>query len=105
MHCLLRGRWTDGLLDASRGTRDYRLRVDALVNLERVEDLYFVRGLHPRLVWNYLLQIGPVMVWRKVASRLQERDRNEKWVSAGLGTVLEAPLGGAFEPGHAVAFL
>jgi predicted dehydrogenase len=105
MRCLLRGRWTDGLLDAWRGPRDYRLRVQALVNLERIEDLYFVRAIHPRLVWNYLRQIGPVMVWRKVASRLQERDRNEKWLSVGQGTVLEAPPDGTVRSGSTVIFL
>jgi predicted dehydrogenase len=105
MRCLLRGRWNDLLLDHWRGPGDYRLHVQALVNLERIEDLYFVRAIHPRLVWNYLRQIGPVMVWRKVASRLQERDRNEKWLSIGQGTVLEAPSGGGFEPGATVVFL
>lgn len=105
MRCLLRGHWTDGLLDAWRAPGDYRIRVEALGNLEAIDDLYFVRAFRPRLIWNYLRQIGPVMVWRKVASRLQERSRNEKWLSVGVGTVLEAPADGAFEPGCRVAFL
>jgi predicted dehydrogenase len=105
MRCLLRGTWTDGVLDAWRGPGDYRIQVEAFANLDPLEDLYFVRSFQPRVVWNYLRQVGPVMVWRKVASRLQERSRNEKWVSAGVGTVLEAPAAAAFPPGCRVAFL
>ena len=101
----MRDQWVDGLLDFHRGPDDYRLRVHALSNLETISGLYFVRPFRPRLIWNYVSQVGPVMVWRKIASRLQERSRNEKCVSIGVGSVLEKPTGSALVVGQMVAFV
>ncbi|MBW2229527.1 MAG: Gfo/Idh/MocA family oxidoreductase [Deltaproteobacteria bacterium] len=104
MRSLQRRRWVDTTLDYYRAPDDYRVRVTALANIEQLTDLYFVRPRSARLIWNYLSQVGPVGVWRKVASRLQERFRNEKYVSFGYGEVLEAPERGRFGLGERVVF-
>src|SRR5208282_981906 len=59
----------------------------------------------PRLVLNYLRQIGFRAVLRKIRSRLGVTARNEKYVSCGLGTVLEAPANACYPRGSRVAFL
>jgi predicted dehydrogenase len=105
VRALLRGQWQDGLLDFHREPDEYRIRVLAMANLALASDAYFIRDLRVRLLWNYLSQIGPVMIWRKVASRLQERSRNEKWLSLGIGVVQEIPRGGDLRPGDRVAFV
>lgn len=104
MRSLLRLQWVDSTLDHHRRPEQYRVRVLAFANVEQLTDLYFVRPRSARLIWNYLSQVGPVGVWRKVASRLQERFRNEKYVSFGYGEVLEAPAEGRFGLGDFVAF-
>jgi predicted dehydrogenase len=99
------GEWTDGFLDAHRGESEYRLKVLAWRNLERLDELYFVRPRSVRLVVNYVREVGVPAVLRKVASRTGERFRNEKYVSLGVGEVLEAGSDGAFAVGARVCFL
>jgi predicted dehydrogenase len=105
MRAFLRRKWVDSTLDYHREPGDYRIRVRACANVDPLTDLYFVRPRSARLIWNYLSQVGPVGVWRKVASRLQERFRNEKYISFGYGEVLEAPEGGRHALGDLVAFV
>ncbi|HEU4451540.1 MAG TPA: hypothetical protein VFR81_00730 [Longimicrobium sp.] len=104
MRLLFGDRWMEGFLDPHREPGEYRVRVVAWRTLERLDALYFVRPRSLRMVANYLREIGPREVWRKIASRSGERLRNDKYLSAGLGRVLEGPVGG-LPPGTAVAFL
>lgn len=104
MRTLDLGDWADSTLDYHRPPDEYRVQVTAFANVEKLEDLYFVRPRSARLVWNYLIEVGPVGVWRKISSRLDERARNEKYVSFGCGEVLEGPDAGRFEPGERVVF-
>ena len=105
MRCLLGEEWDDWCLDYYRAPGDYRIQVSALANLERLSGIYFVPERSPRLIWNYLREVGPIGVWRKVASRLQERRRNEKYMSFGTGVVVEAPVGARYPAGTRVRFL
>lgn len=105
MRVLVGGRWRAGFLDYARGAEEYRIEVEALQNLEGLEDLYFVRPRRPGFVLNYLREIGPRAVARKVRSRLGERYRNEKFLSWGLGRLLEAPNAAGLQIGRSVAFL
>jgi predicted dehydrogenase len=105
MRVLLGDEWEDGFLDEHRPPRAYRVQVLAWRNLERLDDLYFVRRGSWRILANYLRELGPVEVARKVASRRSERHRNRKFVSVGLGRVLEGPDGEGVEAGRVVAFL
>jgi predicted dehydrogenase len=72
--------------------------------LGAVEGAYVVRDRDPRIILNYLREIGPREVLRKVISRTGERLRNEKYVSCGLGTVVES-RSPAVRPGDDVVFL
>ncbi len=104
MRVLVDDRWVDALLDFHRPAGHYRVEVHRLVNLEPVPGLYFVRGASPRLLWNYLREVGPRAVLRKTRSRMQERLRNDKWLSVGEGRVMEAPDGARLSPGAGVRF-
>jgi predicted dehydrogenase len=96
--------WRDGFLDYWRAPSEYRIAVVAWRVVEPVEDLYFVRPRSFRMVLNYVREIGPIASVRKIRSRLQERARNEKYVSCGLARIVEAPGGGTLQVGRAVAF-
>ncbi|WP_420129570.1 Gfo/Idh/MocA family protein [Longimicrobium sp.] len=94
MRVLAGGAWNDGYLDYARGEDGVRVQVSAIVNLEALNDVFFVRARSVRMVWNYLREVGPRAVWLRVRSRMAESGRNEKYVSCGLGVVVEAPAGG-----------
>ncbi len=105
MRILSAGRWQDGYLDYYRAPDEYRIQVLAIKNLEELKDLYVLRPKSVRLVMNYLRHIGPRAVLRKISSRLSEERRNQKYISAGVGQVLESPDEGRFAPGELVCFL
>lgn len=105
MHILAGGEWRSGFPDYYRGPGQVRVRVLALRNLARIEGLYFVRPRSMRLLVNYLFEFGLRGVVRKVRSRLGERLRNEKYISFGIGKILEADAGCAHAVGNVVAFL
>ena len=105
MKVMLGSQWTDVCPDYDRRANEVRLQVLALQNLEPLEDVYFIRQRSLRTLWNYVREIGPAGVVRKVASRLREDSRNEKYVSCGFGRVLEAPDSGRFRAGQVVVFL
>ena len=105
MQVLQGERWLDGVPDGYRCDGDYRIQTVALRNLEPLEGLYFVRPASIRTLLNYLRDVGPVAVARKVLSRSRERARNEKFVSCGIGEVLDAPEGGRYRAGECVGFL
>lgn len=105
MKILVGGRWRDGFLDEHRYPDEYRVQVLAWKNLEKLENLYFIRPKSLRLLWNYWREVGLIELWRKVLSRSQERYRNQKYLSCGLGRVLECAEEEQFSPGQIVAFL
>jgi predicted dehydrogenase len=98
------GAWADGYLDYARGEGEVRVQVRAVLNLESLDDVYLVRARSVRMLWNYLREVGPRAVWLRVRSRMAEAGRNEKYVSCGVGTVVEAPAGGP-PVGSEVVFL
>ncbi len=89
MRCLLDGSWDDSSLDFHRPASSYRIQVLAFANVETMEGMYFVLPRSAKLIWNYIREVGAVETWRKIASRLQERNRNQKFQSFGLGRVVE----------------
>jgi predicted dehydrogenase len=88
------GAWSGGWLDHARGEGEVRVAVRAMLNLEALHDVYLVRARSVRMLWNYLREVGPRAVWLRVRSRMAESGRNEKYVSCGVGRVLESPPGG-----------
>ncbi|MCP5058705.1 MAG: Gfo/Idh/MocA family oxidoreductase [bacterium] len=105
MRCLLGNQWTDTTLDYYRSPGSYRIQVWKFANLDQLSGIYFVPERDLRLLWNYVREVGAVGVWRKVASRLQERNRNEKFLSLGVGEIVECPRETQFEPGTRVVFV
>ena len=105
MKVLLSGRWLDAALDPHRDPSFVRVQVLAWLPLARVDDLSFRRSFSPRLVWNYVREVGARATLDKVASRYQERFRNEVCIAAGIGRVLEAPAGSGFAVGALVELI
>lgn len=105
MKILAGGKWLSGFPDYFRGPGQVRIRVLAFRNLGRVEGMYFVRPRSMRLLLNYLFEFGLKGVFRKVRSRLGEKLRNEKYVSIGIGKIVEADAAAGHPVGTTVAFL
>ncbi|MBP7635264.1 oxidoreductase [Candidatus Ozemobacteraceae bacterium] len=105
MNILAGGEWRSGFPDYFRGPGQVRVRILAFRNLARIEGLYFVRPRSMRLLVNYLFEFGLRGVVRKVRSRLGEKYRNEKYISFGIGMILEADAGSVHAVGNIVAFL
>lgn len=100
-------RWQNGYLDYPLQSGQYRIEVHVWNALSQISGQYVEYGSADwRKVLNYIRQIGVVATLRKIYSRLRERHRNEKWLSVGLGRVLEArKTSDGWEPGALVAFL
>jgi len=81
-----------------------RIAVANWYPLCRLENQFFKPANSIRMVWYYLLSIGPVPVWRKIRSRTAEKKRNKKVAAAGSGMVMEAPEGSSWQKGELVIF-
>lgn len=75
------------------------------VNVEKADQLFFVRSKSLRTLANYYRQIGARRVLIKVASRRSERVRNEKWLSFGIGVVAGAGPDCPWDVGTSVVFV
>jgi hypothetical protein len=98
-------KWQGGFLDYYRSDREYRVQVLAWKNLDKIDDMYFIRPNSLRLIWNYLHKVGPVAVMQKILSRKSEKLRNEKYISCGIGEVVQCPVSGKFTVGDLVVFV
>ncbi len=75
------------------------------MTVDTLHDLYFVRERSLWRLWNYFREVGLLWVIRKVISRSKESSRNQKFLSVGLGVVVEAPPGCRIPIGAPVAFV
>ena len=91
MRILIGNDWREGYLDEHRLDGDVRIRTHALMTVDTLHDLYFVRERSLWRLWNYFREVGLLWVIRKVISRSKESSRNQKFLSVGLGVVVEAP--------------
>jgi predicted dehydrogenase len=82
--------WHRDWLDPWCGPDACRLAVQRAFVLGPVTGAYFVPPRDWRRVWNYVSEIGPREVARKIISRRREALRNDKYVSLVQGTVLQA---------------
>jgi len=105
MKILAGGKWLSGFPDYFKAQGQTRIKVVAFRNLARIEGMYFIRPRSLRLLVNYLFEFGPWGVFRKVRSRLGENLRNEKYISIGIGKVLESGDEGRLPAGTMTAFL
>lgn len=97
--------WVDGFVDYYRAADEYRVHVRIMHPVRRLDDLYVVRPESLRLVWNYLRDVGPLTVIRKIQSRRREAFRNEKYLAIGTGEIVERPNDGRFALDQTVLFI
>jgi predicted dehydrogenase len=105
MRILTGNKWREGYLDYHRSRREYRIRVLVWKNLEFLENVYHTRAKSIRFLLNYLPVVGPEGLWTKTWSRIREERRNEKYISCGVGQVMEAAEGGEHAVGDVVGFV
>ena len=86
--------WHQDWLDTWCGPDACRIAVERAFVLGAVTGAYFVPPRDWRRVWNYVSEIGPREVARKIVSRRQESVRNEKFLSLVQGTVVQGPATG-----------
>src|SRR5262245_28592536 len=105
MRVLIGEEWADGFLDEHRFAAAIRIDVRGLATCRSVQAPYFVRERTLRRLWNAVREVGVVWLFRKVASRLKEGSRNEKFLSIGVGVVRDAGAGSTLRQGDAVVFI
>ncbi len=105
MKSLVNNKWQEGFLDYYKSPNEYRLQVLAFKNLEKLENVYFVRQKSLKTLYNYTKKFGFKAVARKAISRLKESLRNEKYISCGIGKIIETDLKQKFKTNQTVAFL
>lgn len=105
MKILVKNKWLDGYLDYYRIKKEYRIKVLAWKNLEKIEDAYYVRPKSFKMVLRYLPVVGFYGLWTKIWSRLREEKRNDKYVSCGIGIIIESGENTDFKINDIVAFI
>src|SRR3990167_4475661 len=89
MNLLIKNKWYN-ILDSYLLSNSIRIRIQAIFNLERIDNQYFIRKKSLRNLYNYYREIGFKSVVQKGLSRLRENARNEKYFSIGIGEILES---------------
>ncbi|MBI5305996.1 Gfo/Idh/MocA family oxidoreductase [Candidatus Wolfebacteria bacterium] len=105
MRILTGKKWRSGFLDYCRNKNEYRVQVLAWKNLEKIEDAYHTRAKSLRLLINYFPVVGFQGLFTKTWSRLREERRNEKYVSCGIGKIIESADSQIFPNGELVCFV
>ena len=86
------GQWKAGYLDYSLIEGAVRIKVHSWRKVIPVTGQYFERSLNWRMPLDYVREVGLRTVVSKIVSRLSERGRNRKYVSVGMGSVLESSV-------------
>lgn len=102
---VLADQWQDGYLDYHRPAGELRVAVESAWTLRRLDDVFLEQPRSLRRVWNYVREVGPREVWRKVRSRWAERVRDRRFLWVGTGRVVEADADSPLKPGTHVVFV
>lgn len=78
------------ILDSYLYERAVRIKVQKICNLEKIENQYFVREKSLRKIYYYCKEIGIKNTFLKILSRSREKIRNEKYLSIGIGEVIQS---------------
>jgi len=105
MKILTGKKWQNGFLDYYRFPKEYRIQVLAWKNLEKIEDAYYIRPKSFKMLLRYLPVVGFYGLYTKVWSRLREERRNDKYVSCGIGKIIEVADDKEFKLNDIVAFV
>lgn len=92
-------------MDYCRNKNEYRIQVLVWKNLEKLENVYHTRPKSLRLLINYFPVVGFEGLFTKIWSRLREERRNEKYISCGLGKIIESADNQSFPEGELVGFI
>ncbi|MFA6365063.1 MAG: Gfo/Idh/MocA family oxidoreductase [Candidatus Paceibacterota bacterium] len=105
MRILTGKKWRSGFLDYFRNKSEYRIQVLAWKNLEKLENVYHTRPKSIRLLINYFPVVGFQGLFTKTWSRLREDRRNDKYISCGIGRIIESADERNFKVGEIVRFV
>ncbi len=94
----------DGFLDYAMVPDSVRVTVRAMVNIYRIDDQFFAPKASLALLLAYWKEVGVRSLLQKIRSRRSERVRNSRFVSVGVGTVLEGADEATIAPGTQVLF-
>jgi predicted dehydrogenase len=97
--------WKNDFLDYHCNKKEYRIQVLAWKNLEKIEDAYYIRPKSFKMALRYLPVVGFYGLFTKAWSRFREQKRNNKYVSCGIGKIIETGDGSGFKMGDTVAFI
>ena len=97
--------WEPGYCDYHREQGQVRISVGLWLRLARIDDAFVSHQRGLRNVFDYVREYGLLQTTRKVRSRFDERRRNRKYVSFGLGRIAEVGDDSGFAVGNWVAFL
>lgn len=97
--------WKNDFLDYYRSKKEYRIQVLAWKNLEKIEDAYYIRPKSLKMALRYLPVVGFYGLFTKAWSRWREQKRNNKYISCGIGKIIEIGNESEFKMGDTVAFI
>ncbi|MCC7087362.1 MAG: Gfo/Idh/MocA family oxidoreductase [Pirellulales bacterium] len=94
MRVLTAGGWKNGFLAYHLHEQQVRIAVRLWLRVHPINDAFVA---YDRADWrkaiDYVRNIGLAGTWRKIRSRLSERERNRKYVAIGWGELVEAGPG------------
>jgi len=99
------GRKLQSVLDYDRPKSMLRVEVWTMANLMAIDEQFFVRKARLRMLFDYLREVGIASVIRKIISRRNEALRNSRFLSVGVGRIVDADEESGFEAGVPVAFV
>ena len=105
MKILVGKKWQDGFLDYHRNKKEYRIQALAWKNLEKIEGAYYIRPKSLKMALRYLPVVGFYGLFTKAWSRFREQRRNNKYVSCGIGKIIETGENSEFKFNDIVAFI
>lgn len=97
--------WSRGYLDAWKRPKEVRIRPTAWCVRSEISNQYFQRRKNPRILLDYVREWGLRTALDKVRSRLREARRNSKFLSIGVGHVVDSDDVGTFAESNSVFFL
>ena len=97
--------WKNDFLDYYRSKKEYRIQVLAWKNLEKIEDAYYIRPKSLKMALRYLPVVGFYGLFTKAWSRWREQKRNNKYISCGIGKIIETEDNSEFKINDTVAFI
>ncbi|MDD3488174.1 MAG: Gfo/Idh/MocA family oxidoreductase [Candidatus Pacebacteria bacterium] len=98
-------KWQNGFLDYYCSKKEYRIQVLAWKNLEKIEGAYYIRPKSLKMALRYLPVVGFYGLFTKAWSRFREQRRNDKYVSCGIGKIIETGDNSEFKNNDIIAFI